>query len=236
MDAAYGGQGLPYVVNMAVSEFMASANLAFSLYPGLTQGALAALLMHGSEEQKSIYAPPMTAGRWTGTMNLTESHAGTDLGLLKTRAEPLADGTYAISGQKIFISAGEHDLAENIIHLVLARIVGAPAGTHGITLFIVPKLTVAADGSVGAPNGVTCGSIEHKMGIHGNATCVMNYDRARGVILGEANKGLNAMFVMMNEARLVVGMQGLALSEVAYQNAVGSMRKRAIAGARDFWS
>ncbi|HWG07090.1 MAG TPA: acyl-CoA dehydrogenase C-terminal domain-containing protein [Beijerinckiaceae bacterium] len=226
VDAAYGGQGLPYVLNMAVSEFLASANLAFSLYPGLTQGALAALLTHGSEEQKALYAPPLTAGRWTGTMNLTEPHAGTDLGLLKTRAEPLGEGTYAITGQKIFISAGEHDLAENVVHLVLARIVGAPAGTHGITLFIVPKLTVAADGSVGASNGVTCGSIEHKMGIHGNATCVMNYDRARGVILGEANKGLNAMFVMMNEARLVVGMQGLALSEVAYQNAALYAKER----------
>ena len=236
VDPAYGGQGLPYVINMAVSEFMASANLAFSLYPGLTQGALAALLTHGTAAQKSLYAPPMAAGRWTGTMNLTEPHCGTDLGLLKTRAEPQADGSYAITGQKIFISAGEHDLAENIIHFVLARIVGAPAGTHGITLFIVPKIAVEADGSLGGPNGVTCGSIEHKMGIQANATCVMNYDGARGTILGEAGKGLNAMFVMMNEARLVVGMQGLAQAEVAYQNAAlyakERLQGRAISGAK----
>ena len=226
VDPIYGGQGLPYVLNMAVSEFVASANLGFSLYPGLTQGALAALLRHGTEAQKSLFVPPMAAGRWTGTMNLTESHCGTDLGLLKTRAEPQADGSYAISGQKIFISAGEHDLAENVIHLVLARIVGSPAGTHGITLFIVPKRAVGTDGSLGAPNGVSCGSIEHKMGIHANSTCVMNYEGARGEILGEANKGLNAMFVMMNEARLVVGMQGLAQSEVAYQNAALYAKER----------
>ena len=236
VDPAYGGQGLPYVLNMAVSEFLASANLAFSLYPGLTQGALAALLTHGTAAQKSLYAPPMTAGRWTATMNLTEPHCGTDLGLLKTRAEPQADGSYAITGQKIFISAGEHDLTENIVHLVLARIAGAPAGTHGITLFIVPKITVAADGSLLGPNGVSCGSIEHKMGIHGNSTCVMNYDGARGIILGEANRGLNAMFVMMNEARLVVGMQGLAQAEVAYQNAAlyakERLQGRAISGAK----
>jgi alkylation response protein AidB-like acyl-CoA dehydrogenase len=226
VDPAHGGQGLPYVINMAVSEFMASANLAFSLYPGLTQGALAALLTHGTAAQKALYAPPMAAGRWSGTMNLTEPHCGTDLGLLKTRAEPRTDGSYALTGQKIFISAGEHDLAENIIHFVLARIVGAPAGTHGITLFIVPKIAVEADGSLGGPNGVTCGSIEHKMGIHGNATCVMNYDGARGTILGEAGKGLNAMFVMMNEARLVVGMQGLTQAEVAYQNAALYAKER----------
>jgi alkylation response protein AidB-like acyl-CoA dehydrogenase len=178
----------------------------------------------------------MAAGRWSGTMNLTEPHCGTDLGLLKTRAEPQPDGSYAITGQKIFISAGEHDLAENIIHLVLARIAGAPAGTHGITLFIVPKIAVESDGSLGAPNGVSCGSLEHKMGIHGNATCVMNYEGARGWILGEANKGLNAMFVMMNEARLVVGMQGLAQAEVAYQNAAlyakERLQGRSISGAK----
>lgn len=224
--AAYGGQGLPYTLAMAMNEFASSANMAFAMYPGLTQGALAALLTHGSEAQKQLYAPKMTEGRWTGTMNLTEPQCGTDLGLLTTKAVPRGDGSYAITGQKIFISAGEHDLAENIIHLVLARIEGAPAGVKGISLFIVPKILVNPDGSLGARNGVSCGSIEEKMGIHGNATCVMNYDGAQGFLVGEANRGLNAMFVMMNEARLGVAVQGLAQSEVAYQNALAYAKER----------
>jgi hypothetical protein len=215
----YGGQNLPYTVNVAMSEFASAANMAFAMYPGLTLGAVAALLVHASPEQKQMYVPRMIAGDWTGTMNLTEPHCGTDLGLLKTKAVPNGDGSYAISGTKIFISAGEHDMAENIIHLVLARIEGAPAGTKGISLFVVPKFLVNADGSLGAKNGVACGSIEHKMGIHGNSTCVMNYDGATGWLVGEANRGLNAMFVMMNEARLGVAIQGLAQSEAAYQNA-----------------
>lgn len=222
----YGGQGLPYSLTMVMSEFASSANMAFAMYPGLTQGALAALLTHGSPEQKKLYAPAMIEGRWTGTMNLTEPQCGTDLGLLTTKAVPRGDGAYAISGQKIFISAGEHDLSENIIHLVLARIEGAPAGVKGISLFIVPKVLVNADGSLGARNGVSCGSIEEKMGIHGNATCVMNYDGATGYLIGEANRGLNAMFVMMNEARLGVAVQGLAQSEVAYQNALAYAKER----------
>ncbi len=226
VDPAYGGQGLPHTLAIAVNEFVASANMAFGMYPGLTSGALAALLVHGNEEQKQLYAPKMTEGRWTGTMNLTEPHCGTDLGLLKTKAVPNADGSYSITGQKIFISAGDHDLTENIIHLVLARIEGAPAGVKGISLFIVPKVNVNADGSLGEPNGVTCGSIEHKMGIHGNSTCVINYDEAKGYLLGEANRGLNAMFVMMNHARMGVGVQGLAQSEVAYQNAAAYAKER----------
>jgi acyl-CoA dehydrogenase len=217
---AYGGQGLPYTLNAAINEFSSAANMAFSMYPGLTMGAVAAMLVHGTEEQKQTYVTRMVTGDWTGTMNLTEPHCGTDLGLLKTKAVPNGDGSYAISGTKIFISAGEHDMAENIIHLVLARIEGAPAGTKGISLFIVPKFMVNADGSLGARNGVTCGSIEHKMGIHGNSTCVMNYDGATGFLIGAENKGLNAMFVMMNEARLGVAIQGLSQSDVAYQNAV----------------
>jgi acyl-CoA dehydrogenase len=225
-DPTYGGQGLPYTIGAAMNEFASSANMAFAMYGGLTQGALAALLRFGTEEQKQLYATRMTNGRWTGTMNLTESHCGTDLGLLKTKAVPQPDGSYAITGQKIFISAGEHDLAENIVHLVLARIEGAPAGTRGISLFIVPKILATPDGALGARNGVSCGAIEHKMGIHGNATCVMNYDAARGFLLGEANRGLAAMFVMMNEARLGVAIQGLALSEVAYQNAAAYAKER----------
>ena len=223
---AYGGQELPSVLNTVMQEFMASANLAFSMYPGLTMGAIAALLEHASPEQKALYLPPMIEGRWSGTMNLTEPHCGTDLGLLKTKAVPNGDGSYAISGTKIFISAGEQDLTENIVHLVLARIEGAPAGTKGISLFVVPKFHVNADGSLGARNGVSCGSIEHKMGIHGNATCVMNYDGATGWLVGQEHRGLAAMFVMMNEARLAVGVQGLSQSEVAYQNAVAYARER----------
>jgi acyl-CoA dehydrogenase len=218
----YGGQGLPTTLNTVMQEFCSAANLALSMYPGLTQGAVAALLVHGTEAQKRTYVPKMLEGTWTGTMNLTEPHCGTDLGLLKTKAVPNGDGSYAITGTKIFISAGEHDLSENIVHLVLARIEGAPAGTKGISLFVVPKFLVE-DGS---RNGVACGSIEHKMGIHGNATCVMNYDGAKGWLVGEANRGLNAMFVMMNEARLAVGVQGLGQSEVAYQNAVAYARDR----------
>jgi alkylation response protein AidB-like acyl-CoA dehydrogenase len=222
----FDGQGLPYTLAVAMSEFGSSANMSLAMYFGLTQGALAALLRHGDEEQKRLFAPPMASGRWTGTMNLTEPQCGTDLGLLTTRATPRADGSYSITGQKIFISAGEHDLAENIIHLVLARIDGAPAGVKGISLFLVPKFDVAADGSLAGRNAVHCGAIERKMGIHGNATCVMNYDGARGYLVGEPNRGLNAMFVMMNEARLGVAVQGLALSEVAYQNALAYAKER----------
>jgi alkylation response protein AidB-like acyl-CoA dehydrogenase len=222
----YDGQGLPYTLSVIMNEFASSANMSFAMYPGLTQGALAALLRHGSEEQKRIFAPKMAAGQWTGTMNLTEPQCGTDLGLLTTKATPQPDGSYAITGQKIFISSGEHDLSENIIHFVLARIEGAPAGVKGISLFIVPKFNVAADGSLDGRNKVLCGSIEHKMGIHANSTCVMNFDGAKGFLIGEANRGLNAMFVMMNEARLGVAVQGLAQSEVAYQNAVAYAKER----------
>jgi hypothetical protein len=222
----FGGQGLPTVVNQLVTEFLASANMAFTMYAGLTQGAIAAIYVHGSPEQRKTYLPNLIAGHWTGTMNLTEPHCGTDLGLLRTKAVPQADGSYKITGTKIFISAGEHDLADNIVHLVLARIEGAPAGTRGISLFVVPKVLVNADGSLGARNGVSCGSIEEKMGIHANSTCVMNFDGATGWLVGEANRGLNAMFVMMNEARLGVGVQGLAVSEVAYQNAASYAKER----------
>jgi len=216
----YGGQGLPMVIATAVSEYLLSANQAFEMYNGLTQGAIASILVTGSEEQKQTYLPNMVAGKWTGTMNLTEPHCGTDLGLLKTRAEPQADGSYKLTGTKIFISSGEHDLAENIIHLVLAKIAGAPDNVKGISLFIVPKFLVNEDGSLGARNGVSCGSIEEKMGIHGNSTCLLNYDEATGWLVGEPEKGLAAMFIMMNAARLGVGVQGLAQGEIAYQNAV----------------
>jgi acyl-CoA dehydrogenase len=225
-DPEYGGQGLPYVLHTAVGEYMSSANMALMMYPGLTQGAIAAIYTHASPEQKQTYLPKMMEGRWTGTMNLTEPHCGTDLGLLRTKAMPQADGSYKISGQKIFISAGEHDMAENIIHLVIARIEGAPEGVKGISLFIVPKFLPDADGNPGGKNGVSCGSIEHKMGIHGNATCVMNYDEATGWLVGQENVGLKAMFVMMNEARLGVGLQGLSISETAYQNAVNYSKER----------
>jgi acyl-CoA dehydrogenase len=222
----FGGQGLPVTLSQAVNEFQISANMAFSMYGGLTMGATAALLVHGTPEQKKTYVPKMVAGEWTGTMNLTEPQCGTDLGLLRTKAVRQPDGSFKITGTKIFISAGEHDLAENIIHLVLARIEGAPAGIKGVSLFVVPKVLVNADGSLGQRNGVTCGSIEHKMGIHGNSTCVMNYDNATGWLIGEENKGMQGMFVMMNEARLGVAVQGLAQSEVAYQNAVAYARER----------
>ena len=234
--AEFGGQGLPYAVHTAVAEYMVSANLALLMYPGLTQGAIAAILTHGTDEQKTTFAPKLIEGVWTGTMNLTEPHCGTDLGLLRSKAVPNGDGTYKISGQKIFISAGEHDMSDNIIHLVLARIEGAPEGVKGISLFIVPKFKLDADGNPGERNAASCGSIEEKMGIHGNSTCVMNYDEAEGVLLGEANGGLKAMFTMMNEARLGVGLQGLAQSEVAYQNAVAYAKERlqgrSISGAK----
>jgi alkylation response protein AidB-like acyl-CoA dehydrogenase len=222
----YGGQGLPVTLSQTVSEFQCSANMAFAMYGGLTMGATAALVVHGKPEQKSMFLPKMVSGEWTGTMNLTEPQCGTDLGLLRTKAVKQDDGSYRISGTKIFISSGEHDLADNIIHLVLARIEGAPAGIKGVSLFVVPKVLVNADGSLGARNGVSCGSIEHKMGIHGNSTCVMNYDSAQGWLIGEENKGMQGMFVMMNEARLGVAVQGLAQSEVAYQNAVAYARER----------
>jgi alkylation response protein AidB-like acyl-CoA dehydrogenase len=226
VPAEFGGQGLPSVLTVAVNEFMVSGNMALAMYPGLTQGAIAALLVHASPDLKKKYLPKMVEGVWTGTMNLTEPHCGTDLGLLRTKAVPQGDGSYRITGTKIFISSGEHDLSENIIHLVLARIEGAPAGTRGTTLFVVPKMLINADGSLGAHNNVTCGSIEEKMGIHGNATAVLNYDGALGWIVGEENRGLNAMFTMMNEARLGVGVQGLAMSEVAYQNAAAYAKDR----------
>ncbi|MCK8780228.1 acyl-CoA dehydrogenase C-terminal domain-containing protein [Rhizobium sp. NTR19] len=222
----FGGQGLPYTLHAAVGEYMSSANMSLMMYPGLTQGAIAAILVHGTDAQKQTYLPKMVEGTWSGTMNLTEPHCGTDLGLLRTKAVPAGDGTYKISGQKIFISAGEHGMTDNIIHLVLARIEGAPEGTKGISLFIVPKFLVNEDGSLGSRNGVSCGAIEEKMGIHGNATCVMNYDEATGYLIGAENKGLSAMFVMMNEARLGVGLQGLSIAEVAYQNAVNYARER----------
>jgi alkylation response protein AidB-like acyl-CoA dehydrogenase len=234
--AEFGGQGLPMMLAQAFNEFLCSANMAFAMYPGLTQGAIAALSLHASAEQKKLYLPKLVSGQWASTMNLTEPQCGTDLGLVRTRATPQTDGSYKISGTKIFISAGEHDLVENIIHLVLARIDGAPAGTKGISLFIVPKFLPAADATPGARNAVSCGSIEEKMGIHGNATCVMNYDGATGWLMGEANRGLQAMFTMMNEARLGVGVQGLALSEVAYQNAAAYAKERlagrALTGAK----
>jgi len=226
MDPEYGGQGLPHTIAIIINEFMTSANMAFTMYSGLTQGAYVAIRMHGDDVQKNKYLPKIASGEWAATMNLTEPHCGTDLGMLRTKAVPQPDGSYKITGTKIFISGGEHDLTPNIVHLVLARIEGAPAGTKGISLFVVPKHLVNEDGSVGAKNGVACGSIEEKMGIHGNSTCVMNYDNAKGWLIGEENRGLPAMFTMMNEARLGVGVQGLSLSEVAYQNAVTYAKER----------
>ena len=222
----HGGQGMPHSISVAFQEYLISANMAFAMYPGLTHGAIAALVAKGSAEQQAMYVPRMVSGEWSGTMNLTEPQCGTDLGLIRTRAEPNADGSYAITGTKIFISAGEHDLTDNIIHLVLAKTPGAPDSSKGISLFVVPKVLVNEDGSLGARNAVTCGSIEHKMGIHGNSTCVMNYDGATGWLVGEENKGLAAMFIMMNAARLGVGLQGLGVAEVAYQNAVHYARDR----------
>jgi alkylation response protein AidB-like acyl-CoA dehydrogenase len=225
-DPAYGGQGMPYVLATAVGQMGAAANMAFNMYQGLTHGAYSAIHAHGTAEQKAAWLPKMVTCAWTGTMNLTEPHAGTDLGLLRTRAEPQDDGTYRITGQKIFISAGDHDMAENVIHLVLARIAGAPAGTRGISLFIVPKFLVNADGSLADRNALSVGKLEEKMGIHGNATCVMNYDGATGFLLGEAHRGLAAMFTMMNEARIGVGLQGLAQADAAYQHAAAYARER----------
>ncbi|HTZ65875.1 MAG TPA: acyl-CoA dehydrogenase family protein, partial [Roseiarcus sp.] len=225
-DPAYGGQGLPMFLGALFGEYECSANIAFSMYPGLTRGAVAALMAHANDDLKARYLPKLTVGEWTGTMNLTEPHCGTDLGLIKTKAVPQADGSYAITGQKIFISAGEHDLTDNIVHLVLARIEGAPAGTKGISLFLAPKFLPDSDGKLGARNGVVCSSIEHKMGIHGNSTAVLNYDGAKGWLVGEEHRGLPAMFVMMNGARLAVAVQGLGLSEVAYQNAAAYAKER----------
>jgi len=225
-DPDHGGQGLPYLLAAVMNEYASSANMAFAMYPGLSQSAISALTLHGSDTLKQLYLPKLISGEWSGTMNLTEPHCGTDLGLIRTKAVPADDGAYAISGTKIFISAGEHDLTANIVHLVLARIDGAPDGTKGISLFVVPKFLPDADGAPGARNAVACGALEHKMGIHGNATCVMNYDGATGWLVGEENKGLKAMFTMMNEARLGVATQGLAQSEVAYQNAVAYARER----------
>lgn len=222
----YGGQGLPQVVGTAVTEYILSANHSFEMYQGLTAGAIASLLVKGSDELKQRYVPTMITGRWTGTMNLTEPHCGTDLGLLKARAEPNDDGSYSITGTKIFISSGEHDLSENIIHLVLAKRAGAPDNVKGISLFVVPKYLVNDDGSLGERNAVSCGALEKKMGIHGNATCVLNYDGAKGWLVGEPEKGLQAMFIMMNAARLGVGLQGIAQGEVAYQNAAAYARER----------
>ena len=219
-DPEYGGQGLPVILYNPFSEMLNSCNQAWYMYPGLSHGAYECLHEHGTPEQKTLYLPKLVSGEWTGTMCLTEAHCGTDLGLLRSKAEPQADGSYQITGSKIFISAGEHDMAANIIHLVLARLPDAPAGTKGISLFVVPKFNPAADGSVGARNAISCGAIEEKMGIHGNSTCQMNMDGATGWLVGEPNKGLNAMFVMMNAARLGVGMQGLGQTEVAFQNAL----------------
>ena len=225
-DPNYGGQGMPGLLGVAIGEMQTSANMAFAMYPGLTGGAIKAISTAGSPEQKQTFLPKMISGQWSGTMNLTEPHCGTDLGMLKTKAIKQADGSYKITGQKIFISAGEHDMTENIIHLVLARTEDAPAGVKGISLFIVPKFVLDEDENPGERNTVTCGSIEEKMGIHGNSTCVMNYDDATGYMIGVENKGLKVMFVMMNEARIGVGMQGLGQSEVAYQNAVAYARDR----------
>ena len=235
-DPAYGGQGLPHFLGVALSEYTIAANLSFAMYAELTKGAATALQIYGEDSLKRRFLPKLTTGEWTGTMNLTEPHCGTDLGLLKTKAVRQKDGSFSITGQKIFISSGEHDLSDNIIHLVLARIEGAPAGTKGVSLFLVPKFLVDDDGSLGARNAVVCGSIEHKMGIHGNSTAVLNYDGATGWLVGEENRGLNAMFVMMNAARLGVAVQGLGLSEVAYQNAAAYAKERlqgrALTGAK----
>ncbi len=225
-DPAFGGQGLPMALNNALYEMLNSANQAWTMYPGLSHGAYECLHAHGTPQQKAQYLPKLVSGEWTGTMCLTEPHCGTDLGLLKTRAVPQADGSYRITGAKIFISAGEHDLSANIVHLVLARLPGAPEGTRGISLFVVPKFLPQADGTPGERNAIRCGALEHKMGIHGNATCQMNLDDASGWLVGEPDRGLNAMFVMMNAARLGVGMQSLGLTEVAYQNAAAYARER----------
>ena len=225
-DPEYGGQGLPLVVNQCLYEMMNSANQAWTMYPGLSHGAYAALHEHGTPEQKALYLPKLVSGEWTGTMCLTEPHCGTDLGLMRTKAEPQADGTYKITGNKIFISAGEHDMAANIVHLVLARLPDAPPGIKGISLFVVPKFLASSDGTLGARNGIHCGGLEHKMGIHGNATAQIVIDGAIGTLVGQPHKGMQAMFVMMNAARLGVGNQSLGLTEVAYQNALAYAKDR----------
>jgi len=225
-DPEYGGQGMPYVLGTAVGEMQVSANMAFNMYGGLTHGAYSAIHAHGTDEQKARYLPNMVTCKWTGTMNLTEPHCGTDLGLIRTKAEPAGDGSYKITGTKIFISAGDHDMSDNIIHLVLAKIPGGPDGVRGISLFIVPKFLINEDGSSGDRNGVSVGKLEEKMGIHGNATAILNYEGAVGYLLGEENKGLKAMFTMMNEARIGVGLQGVAQAAVAYENAVTYTRDR----------
>jgi alkylation response protein AidB-like acyl-CoA dehydrogenase len=235
-EPEYGGQGMPKIISSMVEEMICAANLSFSLYPGLTHGAHVAMASHASEELKATYLPKMVDGTWSGTMCLTEAHCGTDLGLLRTKAEPQPDGTYKVTGSKIFISSGEHDLTENIIHLVLARLPDAPKGVKGISLFLVPKFLVKADGSVGARNGVACGAIEHKMGIKASATCVINFDAAEGYLVGEPNKGMRAMFAMMNTERVGVGAQGLGVAEASYQGAVMYARERlqarALTGAK----
>ena len=225
-DAKYGGQGLPEAVRFVMEEMLCSANLSFSMYPGLSHGAYSALVSHGSEELKERYLPKLVDGTWGGTMCLTEAHSGTDLGIISTKAIPAGDGAYQITGQKIFISAGDHDLTENIVHLVLAKLPDAPSGTKGISMFVVPKFLPTDEGKPGTRNGVTVGSIEHKMGIKGSATCVLNFDNATGWMVGEQHKGMRAMFVMMNGARLAVGLQGLGLAEVAYQNALAYAKDR----------
>jgi alkylation response protein AidB-like acyl-CoA dehydrogenase len=225
-DPEWGGQGMPQLVNQAIYEMMNSANQSWTMYPGLSHGAHAALEAHGTPEQKQLYLPKLTSGEWTGTMCLTEPHCGTDLGLLRTKAEPVGDGTYKITGAKIFISAGEHDMADNIVHLVLARLPDAPAGSKGISLFVVPKFNVNADGSKGSRNGIFCAGLEHKMGIHGNATAQIVLEEAVGTLVGQPHRGLPAMFVMMNGARLGVGNQSLGLTQVAYENAVNYAKDR----------
>ena len=225
-DPEHGGQGLPLTLRFAVDEMVVASNLSFAMYPGLTQGAYEAIHAHGSEAMKAFYLPRLASGEWAGTMCLTEAHAGTDLGMIHTKAQQLDDGTYRVTGQKIFITAGEHDLAENICHLVLAKLPGAPAGTRGISMFLVPKFIPNPDGSLGARNGVACGAIEHKMGIKGSATCVLNFDNAVGYLVGEENKGMRSMFTMMNSARLGVGVQGLGQASVSYTNAVNYARER----------
>lgn len=225
-DPEYGGQGLPHLMNTATGEMFSAANMAFQMYVGLSHGAASALHAHGTEEQKATYLPKLYSGEWSGTMNLTEPQCGTDLGLIRTKAEPQPDGSYRITGQKIWISAGEHDLTDNIIHLVLAKIPGGPEGVKGISLFVVPKFLVKEDGGLGERNRLSCGGLEQKMGIHANATCVMDYDGATGWLVGEAHKGMRAMFTMMNEARLSVALQGFSQGEVAYQNALGFARER----------
>ena len=236
-EEEFGGQGMPYLMGTTIGEMTSAANQAFAMYGGLTNGAYASILAHGSQEQKQTFLPNLASCKWTGTMNLTEPHCGTDLGMMRTKANPAADGSYKISGQKIFISAGEHDMSDNIIHLVLAKIKDGPEGIKGVSLFIVPKFIINEDGSEGMRNAVSCGAIEKKMGIHGNSTCVMNYDEATGYLLGDEHKGMRAMFTMMNHARLGVGLQGLAQAEVAYQNAVvyakDRLQGRAVTGTEN---